>query len=209
MGLPGGVERRDIGGEQRLVTQGAPVYGEPTDDGWRVWSAGRSKLAAMLEHDLPVHFDSDSVVLYLGAGAGTTVSHLADVCDTVYAVEFAPRPAKRLLDVASDRPAIIPLLKDARHPETYGHVVESGCDLLVQDVATPNQAGIAVTHREFLDDDGRLALSIKARSEDVTATPAAVFESSLETLEDAYEIVATDRLAPYHEDHLGVVATPR
>lgn len=209
MATPPGMRRVTVDGEDRLATSGPAVGDEPTVDGWRVWSAGRSKLAAMLEVGLSVPIDEDTVVLYLGAAGGTTVSHLADVCARVYAVEFAPRPATRLLAVAQNRPAVVPLLKDARHPETYAHVVEAGCDLLVQDLATPNQAAIAVDHRPFLADDGRLVLSIKAPSEDVTADPETVFDDALSTLEAAYEVIDHARLEPYHDDHLGVVATPR
>ncbi len=207
--LPAGVSRREVGGESRLTTQGAPVYGEPSVDGRRVWDAGRSKLAAMIERDLPVRFGEAARVVYLGAGAGTTVSHLADVVRVVYAVEFAPRPARDLRTVASQRTSIIPLLKDAREPARYAHVVEADCDLIVQDVATRDQAAVALANRRFLADDGLLALAIKARSEDVTAEPEAVFERVLEALSEGYRIEATARLEPFHDDHLGVVATVR
>ncbi|MFP4628961.1 MAG: fibrillarin-like rRNA/tRNA 2'-O-methyltransferase [Halobacteriales archaeon] len=207
--LPPGVERRDVEGEHRLTTPGMPVYGEPTVDGRRVWDAHRSKLAAMLEREMSVRFDGESRVLYLGAGAGTTVSHLADVCRVVYAVEFAPRAMRELLSVAADRAGVVPLLTDARAPETYGHVVESDCDLLVQDVATRGQAAVALENRRFLADDGQLALAIKARSEDVTADPAATFDRVLDELAGTYRVEATADLAPFHADHLGVVASPR
>lgn len=200
-----GIQEVEVGGETRLATKGEAVYGEPTVDGWRVWGAGRSKLAAMLERGLPVPVGPETTVLYLGAGAGTTVSHLADVCHRVYAVEFAPRPGKRLLSVARDREAIIPLLKDARRPSTYAHVVESECDLLVQDLATQGQAAIATDHRPFLADDATVAISIKAASEDVTADPADVFSAAREELEATYRVSEHARLEPYHQDHLGIV----
>ncbi len=206
MTLPAGIEEVTIGGETRLATEGPPVYGEPTVDGWRVWGAGRSKLAAMIEVGLPVQFDAATMALYLGAGAGTTVSHLADALDRVYAVEFAPRPGRRLLTVAKEREAIIPLLKDARRPETYSHVVESDCGLLVQDLATVDQARIAAAHRPFLADGATVAVSIKARSEDVTAEVSSVFETALEVLDETYDVVEHARLEPYHDDHLGIVA---
>lgn len=204
--LPSGVSTVEVGGETRLATQGDSVYGEPTVDGWRVWAGGRSKLAAMLEVGLPVSFDPETTALYLGAGAGTTVSHLADAVSRVYAVEFAPRPGRRLLEVAHERSAVIPLLKDARRPESYAHVVESGCELLVQDVATTNQASIASDHRRFLADGAQVAVSIKARSEDVTADPQDVFDDALSTLDETYELVEHASLAPYHDDHLGIIA---
>lgn len=204
-----GVERRIIAGEERLATPGDAVYGEPVVDGWRAWGAGRSKLAAMLERGLEIDVSPPATVLYLGAGAGTTVSHLADICPRVYAIEFAPRPARQLRDVAEDRPAIIPLLKDVRAPETYAHVVEANCDVLVQDVATRDQAGVAVANRPFLADDGHIALAIKARSEDVTADPEDVYEDVIDRLSPTYDVIDHVDLAPYHTDHLGLVARPR
>lgn len=208
MSLPPGVERRHIDGRDRLATEGTSVYGEPTVDDWRVWDTSRSKVAAMLDRGMSIELDAEATVLYLGAGAGTTVSHLADITSTVYAVEFAPRPARTLMSVAANRPNIIPLLKDARRPETYAHVVETECSLLVQDVATVGQADVAVANRMFLADDGQLVLAIKARSEDVAADPADVFDDALETLESAYTVEEATRLEGTHDDHLAVIATP-
>ena len=209
MSLPDGVERRTFDGRERLATRGQPVYGEPTDGPWRLWDAGRSKLGAMLELDMGVGLDGDDGVLYLGAASGTTVSHVADFAGPTYAVEFAPRPTRDLVEVAEDRPNLFPLLKDARKPETYAHVVESGLDAVVQDVATRGQARVAARNRQFLHDDGRLLAAIKARSEDVTADPDDVFEDVLATLRDAYEVLETARLDRYHDDHLAVVAQPK
>jgi fibrillarin-like pre-rRNA processing protein len=225
--LPAGVDRREFDGRDRLATRGPPVYGEPTDvhqtesdaalqnsksseDGeWRLWDAGRSKLAAMLESGMETGLDGDETVLYLGAASGTTVSHVADFAGPTYAVEFAPRPVRDLVDVAEDRENLFPLLKDARTPESYVHVVEAGVDAIVQDVATRGQARVAVENARFLDDDGRLLLAVKARSEDVTREPEAVFEEALDDLRENYEVLETARLEPYHDDHLGVVARPR
>ena len=206
--LPAGVERRTFDGRDRLATRGSPVYGEPTDGEWRLWDAGRSKLGAMLELGMDVGLDGGDGVLYLGAASGTTVGHVADFCGPTYAVEFAPRPIRDLLGVAEARGNLFPLLKDARRPETYAHVVESGLDAVIQDVATRGQADVAVRNRAFIADDGRLIAAIKARSEDVTADPADVFDRVRADLSDSYEILETRRLDPYHADHLGIVARP-
>jgi fibrillarin-like pre-rRNA processing protein len=152
--------------------------------------------------------DGGETVLYLGAAAGTTVSHVADFAGPTYAVEFAPRPVRDLLSAAEDRDRLFPLLKDARRPETYAHVVEP-VDVIVQDVATRGQARVAGLNRQFLNEDGRLLAAIKARSEDVTAAPGDVFDDVLDDLREDYEVLATEPLDPYHEDHLGVVARPR
>ena len=206
--LPAGVERRRIDGADRLATRGEPVYGEPTDGEWRAWNPHRSKLGAMLELGMDTGLEGEETVLYLGAASGTTVSHVADVAGPTYAVEFAPRPARDLLEAAESRPRLFPLLNDARKPETYAHVVESDVDVVVQDVATRGQARVALENRRFLADDGRLLLAVKARSEDVTRDPADVFEDVRSDLEDGYEILETERLEPYHDDHLGIVARP-
>lgn len=209
MTLPDGVQRRTFDGEERLATNGHPVYGEPTDGEWRCWDARRSKLAAMVERGMDTGLEGGETVLYLGAASGTTVSHVADFSGTTYAVEFAPRPTRDLLDVVSARDNLFPLLKDARKPATYAHVVESNVDVIVQDVATRGQARVACENRQFLKDDGRLLLAIKARSEDVASDPVSVFDHARESLREEYELVETRRLEPFHTDHLGVVAVPR
>lgn len=205
--LPEGVERRQFGGEVALATRGEPVYGEPTDGEWRRWEPSRSKLGATLEAGLPTGLTGGDTVLYLGAASGTTVSHVADFAGPTYAVEFAPRPMRDLVGVAEDRPNLFPLLKDARAPETYAHVVEP-VDVIVQDVATRGQAQVALANRQFLAEDGWLVASLKARSEDVTRDPADVFEVAVAELRTGYTIEATERLDPLHDGHLAVVARP-
>jgi fibrillarin-like pre-rRNA processing protein len=208
MSLPEGVERHEFDGREGLATAGDPVYGEPTDGQWRRWDPHRSKVGAMLELGVETGLTGGGTVLYLGAASGTTVSHIADFAGPTYAVEFAPRPARDLLSVAESRPTLFPLLKDAREPSSYAHVVEP-VDVLVQDVATRGQARVAVRNAQFLRPDGRLVMAVKARSEDVTADPDAVFERVRAELSEAYDIRTTARLEPYHEDHLAVVADPR
>ena len=207
--LPDGIQQREFEGRQRLATRGQPVYGEPTDGEWRCWDAGRSKLGAMLESGMEIDLTGGEGVLYLGAASGTTVSHVADFAGPTYAVEFAPRPMGNLIEVAEARENLFPLLKDARKPDTYSHVVERDLDVLVQDVATRGQASVAVDNARFLADDGQLLLAIKARSEDVTADPKTVFDSVCDELTETYEIVDRQRLEPSHDDHLGVVARKR
>jgi len=207
--LPDGVERRSFGGDDEwLATRGEPVYGEPTDGEWRRWDARRSKLGAMFERGMEHGLEGGETVLYLGAAAGTTVSHVADAAGPTYAVEFAARPARDLLEAAEPRPNLFALLKDARSPETYAHVVEP-VDTIVQDVATRGQANVALANRRFLREDGRLLLAVKTRSEDVVRDPEAVLDEVLGTLSEGYAILETRSLEPFHEDHFGVVATRR
>lgn len=209
MTLPEGVTYQEFAGESALATKGDPVYGEATTDGWRRWDPTRSKLGAIFDLEMETGLSAGDSVLYLGAANGTTTSHVADFAGPTYAIEFAPRPVRDLLTVAESRENLVPLLADARHPEEYGHVVESNVDAIVQDVATRGQARVAVENARFLAPDGHLAIAIKARSENVTRRPEDVFEDVLDELESTYEVLATERLEPYHTDHLAVIATPR
>ncbi|MFB6131775.1 MAG: fibrillarin-like rRNA/tRNA 2'-O-methyltransferase [Halanaeroarchaeum sp.] len=208
MTLPEGVSRRTFDGVEGLATRGTPEYGEATADGWRRWDPSRSKLGAMFEKGMETGLRGGDSVLYLGAANGTSASHVADFAGPTYAVEFAPRPVRDLVEVAASRERLFPLLKDARRPETYAHVVESDLDAIVQDVATRGQARVANLNRQFLADDGVLVVAIKARSENVARDPSAVFETVRETLATEYEVLETKRLEPYHVDHLAVVARP-
>ncbi|MFB6162990.1 MAG: fibrillarin-like rRNA/tRNA 2'-O-methyltransferase [Halococcoides sp.] len=207
MTLPEGVQRRPFDGTECLATRGPSIGDDPTDGEWRAWDPDRSKLAAMVEAGLDLPIAAGDPVLYLGAAAGTTASHVADIAPT-YAVEFAPRPARDLVAVARERNRLFPLLADARAPDSYAHVVEP-VGTIVQDVATRDQAGVALANRQFLHDEGRLALAIKARSVDVASDPEAVFEAVLADLREGYAILDRARLDRHHDDHLGVIARPR
>ena len=69
-----------------------------------------------------IHMKPGSKVLYLGAAAGTTVSHVSDIVGPtgcVYAVEFAHRPGRDLINMAKSRTNVIPIIEDARHPLKY------------------------------------------------------------------------------------------
>ena len=198
----------DIRGKTHLVTKGLPIYGEQTKSGWRAWDPTRSKLGSVLAQDVDVGLSKNAKVLYLGAANGTTVSHVADVASIVYAVEFSPQPMRDLLNVARSRTNIIPLLKDARHPQTYSHIVESNLDLIIQDVATRGQVKIALDNKEFLSPTGKLFLVIKARSENVVTPPELIFKSSIEDLSKSYAILQTQKLTSHHKDHMAIVAEP-
>ena len=43
----------------------------------------------------------------------------------------------------------------------------------------------------------------------MTADPETVFRRVQEELASAYEILETERLEPFHDDHLGIVARKR
>ncbi len=191
-----------------LVSQGeGGVYSERMLGNARVWDPFRSKLAALYHEGTGVEITSDTRVLYLGAANGTTVSHVADYADVVYAVEFAPRPMQDLLEVARRRKNIVPIMADATRPEQYAPLVES-VDLVYQDVAQPDQATIAIRNSAFLRSGGKMILMLKTRSVDVRKEPGVVFEETVEALVSAGFVVQESLwLLPYHQDHAAIVCT--
>jgi fibrillarin-like pre-rRNA processing protein len=191
-----------------LVSQGeGGVYNERMLGNARVWDPFRSKLAALYHEGTGVEITSDTRVLYLGAANGTTVSHVADYADVVYAVEFAPRPMQDLLEVARRRKNIVPIMADATRPELYAPLVEA-VDLLYQDVAQPDQAMIAIRNSAFLKPDGKMILMLKTRSVDVRKEPGIVFLETVDKLTSAGFVVEESLwLLPYHQDHAAIVCT--
>ena len=192
-----------------LVSPGeGGVYGERTLDGYRVWDPYRSKLAALYTLGGGVELTPEIRVLYLGAANGTTVSHVADYVETVYAVEFAPRPMQDLLEVARRRRNIVPIMADAGRPDEYAPFME-GVDLVYQDVAQPNQVEIALKNIVFLKPVGHLILMLKTRSVDVRQDPAEVLAGARAGLERHLDVADVRWLDPYHHDHAAIVCTLR
>jgi len=191
-----------------LVSRGeGGVYSERMLAGTRVWDPFRSKLAALYYTGTGVELTPEMRVLYLGAANGTTVSHVADYTDVVYAVEFAPRPMQDLLEVARRRPNLVPIMADASRPELYAPLVEA-VDLLYQDVAQPDQAAILIRNCVFLRPGGMAILMLKTRSVDIRKSPEEVFRDTLAELADAgLTVVESVWLSPYHKDHAAIVCS--
>jgi len=187
------------------TTPGYRVYNEKTvKEGkaeYRIWDPYHSKVAAAMAKGLksfPVK--RSSFVLYLGASTGTTASHIADIADTVYCVEFSRRMMRELLLVCERKQNMIPILADARHPWEYTNTVAQ-VDVLIQDVAQPDQAGIVLNnHDTFKFKDAML--SIKARSINSVKDPAKVFKAEVEKLRGRFTILQEIDLQPYEEDHI-------
>lgn len=136
------------------LTPGESVYGEKrisvssqeTADGpatsveYRVWNPFRSKLAAGILGGVDdIYIKPGSKVLYIGAASGTSVSHVADIVGpegSVYAVEFSHRSGRDLINMATRRPNVIPIVEDARHPLKYRMLLPM-VDAIFADVAQP------------------------------------------------------------------------
>ena len=193
----------------RNLTPGISVYGEELileDEEYRIWNPRRSKLAAALLNGLEnLKLDDASKVLYLGASTGTTVSHISDIINSgrVYAVEFSPTTAKKLVRLSRQRHNIAPILGDATKPRRYMNLVEKS-DLVYCDVAQPTQTELFMRNMNlFSKDDGAGLLMIKARSIDVVQKPKKIFKEQEKKLkEKGFKIIEKVKLEPYEKDHI-------
>lgn len=160
-----------------------------------------------------IHIQPGSKVLYLGAAAGTTVSHVSDIVGPsgcVYAVEFSHRPGRDLINMAKSRTNVIPIIEDARHPLKYRMLVGM-VDVIFADVAQPDQGRIvALNAHHFLKNQGHFVISIKASCIDSTASAEAVFAREVAKLQaENFKPLEQLTLEPYERDHAVVVGLYR
>ena len=196
----------------RNLTLGISVYGEKLieqDCEYRLWNPRRSKLSAAILNGLEnLKIKNDSKVLYLGASTGTTVSHISDITynGKIYAVEFSPVTAKKLVRLSRQRPNIAPILGDATKPKEYLNIVEK-VDLIYCDVAQPTQSELFMKNMNlFGKDDAIGILMIKARSIDVIQKPKKIFKQEEKKLkEKGFKIVEKIKLEPYEKDHISLI----
>lgn len=178
----------------------------------RAWTPRRSKMAALLLLlDSPLPLREDASLLYLGAGTGTTASHFSDLLPhgSVHAVEVSPQAFAKLLRLAESRDNIVPIMGDAREPTAYRDLVGE-VDLLYQDVAQRDQAGILLRNLPSLREDGLAILMVKARSVDVTADPDRVFRRVRGDLEaGGAPVERVVPLSPYRKDHAALLLRGR
>ena len=137
------VESTSANNTSALTNGDVPPIATKTE--YRVWNPFRSKLAAGILGGLDEIFVRPGAkVLYLGAASGTSVSHVADIVGstgTVFAVEFSHRSGRDLINMATHRTNVIPIIEDARHPLRYRMLVGM-VDVIFADVAQPDQARI-------------------------------------------------------------------
>lgn len=196
----------------RNLTPGISVYGEELiqeDEEYRIWNPRRSKLAAALLNGLEnIVLEDASKVLYLGASTGTTVSHISDIVinGRIYAVEFSPTTAKKLVQLSRLRPNIAPILGDATKPKEYLNIIEKS-DLIYCDVAQPTQTELFMRNMNLFAKDNALGLlMIKARSIDVVQKPKKVFKQQEQKLkEKGFKIIEKVKLEPYEKDHVALL----
>lgn len=199
------------------IISGQQVYGEEIikerNEEFRVWDPSKSKLcAALMKGVSQIGIKPGSIVLYLGAASGTTVSHVSDLVGKegfVFAVEFAPRVLRELVFVAEKRNNIAPILADANQPQQYYYQVLP-VDAIYQDIAQRNQVEIFLKNVYlFLKHGGFALLAVKARSINVAEKPKRIFSQVRQELEKYLTIVDHRELEPFQKDHCLFVCKKR
>ena len=212
------LERRGLW--TRNAVERNSVYGETLRKfsglEYRRWDPRRSKLAAgilLTKSDPSLLLPGDGTnILYLGAGHGTTVSHLHDhLCGNnnqrggrLVAVDIAPRCLRDLTHLANSRKGLVPVLGDARKLATWGALLPRRVAWLFQDVAQAGQVDIFLSACErFLAVDGIALLSLKAASERFTGDDEeTVFSKVGERIKsEGYELVEVISLTGFEEQH--------
>ena len=194
------------------LDRGRTVYDERLFDignkQYRQWNPFRSKLAAsIMLNARKIYLKTGTRLLYLGASSGTTVSHCSDILTksgTIYAVEFSARSLRELVQNCADRPNVIPILADANSPSEYAKFIFGPVDVIIQDVAQPNQTEILIKNAErFLTPrKGQFIYEIKARSIDTIANPKDIFQKEREKLEQAgLQITDSVNIGSFQKDH--------
>jgi len=202
-----------------------PVYGESLrkfeGTQYRRWDPSRSKLGAGIMRTkrdksllLP---EAGSTVLYLGAGHGTSISHLHDhLCGSendlggrIIAVDLAPRCLRDLTYLAKSRPGLVPVLGDARKHSSWGVLLPRKVDWLFQDVAQSGQVEIFIDAcNRFLNIGGTGLLSLKAASERWTGEGEDILFSKVEEqlIQSGFEVEESIKLTGYEDNHVLFVA---
>ena len=191
------------------LAPGRMVYGEKIirlgNNEFREWDPRRSKLSAALHKSISqLGIKPGDVVLYLGSGTGTTVSHVSDLVGKegfVFAIDVAPVAMRSLVFVADERPNIAPMLFDAHKPLTYASML-CEIDVIFQDIAQKDQVDIFLKNiKLFLKPGGFAILSLKARSVDVTMQPSVLFKKIRADLERSLTVSDYRILDPLEADH--------
>ncbi len=187
---------------ERLITIGGNEY--------REWDPHRSKLAAFLALGGDFFpFARESSVLYLGASAGTTASHVADIVPEgrVSCIEISFGSFARLREVAAHHANMVPVLADASRPGEYATVAGEP-DILYQDIAQGNSVDIFLRNAMHFRSLRSVMLIVKARSIDSSASPRSVFAEARRSVDEALGVrTGMLDISPFEKDHAVIYAS--
>lgn len=205
LGIPNFYE--DKGTLYSLSIDGKSIYGEKVVNRgskyFRLFSPLKSKLASSIRLGLKPDIRKDDHVLYLGAGAGTTASHLADslFSGSLFAIEFAPVPFIKLDSISRVKENIIPILTDAQKPETFGIFIDR-VDLVYQDVSQPNQIEIFTKNMKYFGARrGILMLKTFSLRSDFSV------ENEIKRIKEEFKVQQIKDISRFHRGHFAITVS--
>jgi len=193
------------------LAKGLKTYGKLVTIGkqeYRIWDPYHSKPAAAIMNGLQVFPIRPGIkILYLGIASGSTASFFSDIIGpdgVIYGVEISERSIRDLNPLAEKRKNIVPIIANAREPDTYTWI--EPVDIVYQDVAIDDQSEILIRNcQAFLKKDGYAMIAIKARSIDVVKNPREVFRQEIGKLKKHFDILDKRELGPWEKDHILLV----
>ncbi len=208
----------NIKGERKLATKnlvpGFKSVGEEIikikGTEYRIWNPYHSKAAAALYNNISLlPLKEGQKILYLGIAEGTTASYLSDIIGwegAIFGVDCAYKPFEKLLGLSSIRKNILPILSDARNPQSYLSLVPT-VDVIYCDVAQPDEVDISIWNaKSFLRKGGFIVTAIKASSIDVVLPPGKVFQREINKyLDEGFQVVEKVELNPFEKNHMMVI----
>jgi len=199
-------------GRRNLVTKnltpGKSFFDEKlykiNNEEFREFNPTHSKLgAAIIKRISLIPIKQSDKILYLGASHGYTPSFVSDIVGkngVVFCLDFAPRVVRDLLGICEERENMIPMLADAKKPETYKTRITE-VDVIYQDIAQKNQVEILLKNLQFLKPKGYAMIAIKSRSIDVTRHPQRIYQEVEDKLKDKLKIIDKKELDPLQKAH--------
>ncbi len=177
---------------------------------YRIWDFWTSKPSAAMKKGLKIFpLEKGMKVLYLGFAEGKTASFFSDIVGKdglIFGNEISERSLRESMTMCETRGNIVPILGDARRPETYENNVTEKIDLVYEDVSSDDQIPILIRNAEkFLKPDGHATIAIKSQSIDVIKKPQQVYDECLTELSEHFKILEKVELDPYEKHHLFVV----
>jgi len=167
---------------------------------YRLFSPLRSKFASSIRLGFRPDIKEEDHILYLGAGAGTTASHISDSITSgiLYAIEFSPVPFVKLLSVSEVKRNIFPILQDAQKPRIFGIFIDR-VDLVYQDISQPNQVDIFIENMNFFRAE-RGILMLKSFSLRSDHSP----DNEIKKLRKHFRVNQIKDISRFHRGHLSI-----
>jgi fibrillarin-like pre-rRNA processing protein len=192
------------------LIKGKKVYGEKIlkikGKEFREWNPFRSKLGAGIKKGIASPIKKGMKILYLGAGEGTTISHISDIIKEkglIVGIDVSAKAMHKLIELSNERKNLIPFLEDASNVEkTKKELNEIEFDFLFQDISQKNQTEIFLENaKAFLRKGKPAMISIKAKSISQKNSKKILREEK-NKLEKEFLVKQSVYLEPFQKEHL-------